>query len=113
MEIGIFESNEQILREIGIRIRIARIRSGRTQTQLAIESGVAKTTVERTEKGKSIQILNIIKLLRSLNALSGLETLLPSAEITPMEQLERKRIPQRIRIHKKSNNNLFKWGDDE
>ena len=113
MKINLFESNEQILKELGDRIRMARIRSGQTQAQMAENSGVAKTTVERAEKGESIQLLNVIKMLRSLNYIGGLEMILPSAEKTPLELLDGKPTPRRVHSRTAKPVPHFKWGDEE
>ena len=113
MKISLFENDDQILKELGSRLKMARIRSGQTQAQMAENSGVAKTTVERAEKGESIQFLNIIKMLRSLNFLSGLETMLPSAEKTPLELLNGTAAPKRVHPRTAKPVSRFKWGDEE
>ena len=113
MKIDLFKSDEQILRELGLRLRMARVRSGLTQAQLAENSGVAKTTVERAEKGESIQLLNVVKIFRSLNLLGSLEALLPSADRTPLEYLDEKTLPKRAHVQKAVPPSSFKWGDEE
>ena len=113
MKIDVFKSNEQILEELGTRLRVARIRSGQTQAQLAKASGVSKTTVERAERGESVQLLNIVKLLRSLRLLGGLEVLVPPAEKTPLEYLEKIFVPQRVRPRKGVSQSSFVWGDEK
>ena len=115
VKVDAFCSDEKILMEMGERLRAERIRSGVTQAKLAEESGVAKSTVERMEKGESVQFLNLIKILRALNRVSYLDLLLPSKEKTPMEyvnspaEADRKR----VRISEKHKEYTFKWGDEE
>ena len=82
-----FSSDDDILKELGERIKAERIRQKMTQAQLAVNSGVGKSTVERAESGESIQFVNIIKILRTLHQLSGLDALLPSSEMTPIQYL--------------------------
>ena len=113
MKIDLFKSDEQILQELGARLRKARIRSGQTQAQLAENSGVAKTTVERAEKGQSIQFLNIVKVLRALNMVGSLEVLLPSADKTPLEYLNENTTPKRVHLQKTVPSTHFTWGDEE
>ena len=110
-----FKADSQILSELGSRLKIARIRAGLSQSELAKNSGVAKSTIERAEKGESIQLTNFIKLLRALNLLSGLETLLPSTEKTPMEYLQssEQELPKRVHKQKQENKGGFVWGDEK
>lgn len=117
MWISTFATDEQILSEIGSRVKAARIRAGKTQARLATESGVSKRTVENIENGESAQLLNIIKILRALNLLQNLETLLPSAEKTPVEYVITHTQSQMLRVrepkNKKTDNSTFKWGDEK
>lgn len=57
-------SNELILDQIGQQIVNQRKGNGITQAGLAEKAGVSKRTIERLEAGKSIQMINYIKLLR-------------------------------------------------
>lgn len=117
MYITTFATDEQILSEIGARIKAARIRAGKTQATLAAESGVSKRTVENIENGESAQFLNIIKILRALNLLQNLEPLLPSAEKTPVEYVITHPKSQMLRVRESKNKNSsespFKWGDEK
>lgn len=114
MNINSFEDNENILTEVGQRIKKARVRSKLTQAELAKKSGAGKSTVERAERGQSIQLLNLIKILRTLNQLDSLNTLLPSTERTPMEYLMIRSPNKSERVYQKRNPDAkFKWGDDE
>lgn len=117
MWINSFATDEQILSEIGARIKAARIRAGKTQARLATESGVSKRTVENIENGESAQFLNIIKILRALNLIQNLEALLPSAEKTPVEYVITHTKSQMMRVResksKKPSESPFKWGDEK
>ena len=109
-------TDEQLMKEFGERIKANRIRSGFTQEELARQSGVAKRTIERAEKGESIQLLNVIKLLRALGHLDSLEVLLPSLEKTPFEYIKSPKAKKRQRyrhVAEKKPDYGFKWGEDE
>lgn len=119
MKISSFTSNSKILTELGERLKTARIRAGFTQKSLSESSGVAKSTIERAEKGESIQVLNLIKILRTLNMLSALDSLLPDTAPSPMEYLiSEKQVSygKRKRASKKrsaAENSPFIWGEDK
>lgn len=67
-----------------------------TQARLAEQSGVAKRTVERIEAGASAQMTSMIRLLRVLGLLPGLDLLFPQREQPPMDLLKRRgKVPKR------------------
>ena len=99
MKLTEFHTDEQILQELGTRLKTERIRQKMTQETFAKNCGVAKSTVERFEKGESVQLANLLKMLRTLHQLSGIELLLPITEPSPMEYLYAKnpKEPERYR----------------
>lgn len=127
MRISGFETNERILAELGTRLKSERIRQRLKQEDLAERSGVGKSTVERLEKGESVQFLNLIKIMRVLNLLNSIEVLLPSAEMSPMEYLYAKaqKRPGRVRASavadsgavdaakKTAGQSAFVWNEDK
>jgi transcriptional regulator with XRE-family HTH domain len=75
--------------EIGRRLAAARIERQLTQAQLAEAAGISKRTVERLEDGAPTQMGNLIRCLRTLDKLEGLERLLPETPANPIELLRR------------------------
>lgn len=75
--------------ELGRRLAQLRLARGWTQAQLALEAGVSKSTVERLEGGGSTQFTNLVRCLRALDRLEGLERLAPEAAPSPIDLLER------------------------
>ncbi len=60
-----------------------------TQTELASRSGVGLTPLKRFEKTGGITLNNLIALLRALNRLEVLETLVPKPDTpSPLELLK-------------------------
>jgi transcriptional regulator with XRE-family HTH domain len=78
------------LEELGRRMTEARLAKGWTQAQLATQAGVSKSTVERLEAGGSSQLTNLLRALRALGRLDGLERLLPQATPSPIDLLQRR-----------------------
>ena len=126
MKLTEFHTDEQILQELGTRLKTERIRQKMTQETFAKNCGVAKSTVERFEKGESVQLANLLKMLRTLHQLSGIELLLPVTEPSPMEFLYAKnpKEPERYReVREKTpeygnsssvkNTENFIWGEDK
>jgi len=90
MEITEFLADEVVLVELGERFARYRLDRQLTQAEVAEQAGISKRTVERIEAGASAQLSSIIRLLRVLDLLSGLEILLPETEVSPMDLLKRK-----------------------
>lgn len=80
-------TDETIIGELGEKIKQVRLRRNLTQTALAEESGVAKRTIERFEKGASIQLTSLVRILRALGLVDHLLHLIPGQEDSPMTQL--------------------------
>jgi transcriptional regulator with XRE-family HTH domain len=84
-------TNDAILAELGRRLRLARLRQNVTQEDLALEAGVGRLTVQRMERGDSVQVTTLVKVMRALGLLDGFEAALPESVQLPIEQLERER----------------------
>lgn len=107
-------SDDAILAELGERITHRRVEFNLTQAQLAHESGVSKRTVERLENGASVQLTSLIRVLRALALLDGLEMLLPAAKPGPMELLRHGKLRQRVKpssVQEKKGE--WTWADDK
>ncbi len=80
-------SDDAVLAEMGQRLTAARLEQRLTQAQLAQAAGVSKRTVERLEDGASAQVTNLVRCLRALGRLEGLERLLPETPVNPLDLL--------------------------
>ncbi len=90
MDMSKLMTDEAVLAETGKRIARYRIDRQLTQAALAEQAGVAKRTVERVEAGASVQFSTIIRILRILNLLPGLDRMIPPPSPRPMELLRQK-----------------------
>lgn len=78
-------SNQEILAELGGRLRRYRLQQNRTTQSLADATGLTSVTIERAERGSNPTFDTIIRILRALNRLDALETLLPAPLPSPLE----------------------------
>jgi len=76
-----------VLKEIGERLARTRLERNVTQGALATEAGVSKATVERLEAGEPVKSTNLIRVLRALGLLQGLDRLVPEPLPSPVERL--------------------------
>jgi putative transcriptional regulator len=81
-------TTEEILVELGQRLRRARLRNNRGQAPLAREAGVGERTLRKLELGGDVQLSTLVNILRALKSLDALEVFLPDPGISPMELLK-------------------------
>ncbi|HTZ64071.1 MAG TPA: helix-turn-helix transcriptional regulator [Solirubrobacteraceae bacterium] len=80
-----------VLAELGRRLARHRLEGNWTQADLAREAGVGQATVQRAERGRSVQMTSMVRLLRTLGLLEGLDLAIPESVRLPIAQLERER----------------------
>ncbi|HEY6131188.1 MAG TPA: helix-turn-helix domain-containing protein [Halioglobus sp.] len=90
MKISPLLTDDAILSEIGARIAARRIDLQLTQAAVAEQAGIAKRTLERMEAGYSSQLSSLVRVLRVLEAMPGVENLIPETGPRPMDLLQRK-----------------------
>lgn len=115
MNISKLMADDAVLAEIGTRIARYRIEQQVTQAELAEQAGVSKRTVERVEAGASVQLATIIRILRILDLLPGLDQLLPEPSPRPMELLKQKgKVRQRASSGSRPEKapEAWAWGDE-
>ena len=88
------KTDDEILRELGSRLRTFRLQMNLTQAELATRAGVSRTTVRDAELGKDSQLSTLVKLLRALGRLGDLDALLPAPSVSPIQLVKRQRKPR-------------------
>lgn len=83
-------TDDAVLAEIGARIASRRIELQLTQAVVAEQAGIGKRTLERMEAGQTSQLSTLVRVLRVLDAMSGLDSLIPELGPRPMDLLKRK-----------------------
>jgi transcriptional regulator with XRE-family HTH domain len=108
-------TDDAVLAAIGKRLARYRLDSQVTQAELAEQAGVSKRTVERIEAGASVQFSTVIRVLRVLDLLQGLDRLIPEPGPRPMDLLKQKgKVRQRASSRKPSEKapKRWTWGDE-
>lgn len=95
MSIPTFQTHEEILAELGDRVRRHRLNLNLDQKQTAGRAGVSVRALRSLEAGKGSQLATFIRVLKSLDALGGLDALAPAPTVSPMAMLKRGHEPQR------------------
>lgn len=110
-------ANPVVLAELGARLARRRLERNLTQGEMAAEAGIGRATLQRLERGESVQLGSLISVLRLLGIIDGLEMLVPEVGPSPIEQLEmqgrrRQRATGR-RARSTPTADTWTWGDDE
>jgi hypothetical protein len=98
-------TNTEIAERLAHAIRAWRISpqgAAMSQVELAHKSGIGLTPLKRFEKTGAITLRNLVALLRALNLLDGLETLVPEPDApgplallaAEQKRTQRKRAPR-------------------
>ncbi|SCA55544.1 Transcriptional regulator, XRE family [Candidatus Terasakiella magnetica] len=107
-------TDEVALKTIGKNIQRRRLSKELKQIDLAKEAGVSSPTITRIEAGKSVQLVNLIRILRTLDLLENLNLLFPCETPSPFEQLQPRRPKKRIRkTASKNTRKALPWGEEE
>lgn len=101
MSIEPLTTDEAVLAELGRRLARARLEMNLSQEALADRAGVGKATLERLEAGLPSKLPTLIRVLRALDLLDGLDALVPAAsgpgplELATRRTERRRAAPQR------------------
>ncbi len=115
MKYGPLATDQLIVADLGHRLEAERLAQNLTQAQLAAQAGVSKRTVERLESGGSSTLANLIRCLRALDRLDGLNTLLPEPQPDPVSLLKlRGKTRRRVRTSAEArpSGKPWAWGDE-
>lgn len=94
-------SPSAIAKELGNRLKKARLNNNLTQEEVASRTGLNRRTILNAEKGK-VQLENLIAILVSMDMTEQLNMFLPVQEISPL-QLARLKGRERQRASKSRN----------
>jgi transcriptional regulator with XRE-family HTH domain len=111
-------TDDAVLAELGRRLAQNRLERNWTQAEMAAEAGLGQATVQRAERGESIQMTSMVKLLRTLGLLGALDAAVPESIVLPIAQLEReqrhgrRRASGRRRAAGEAGEKPWVWGDE-
>lgn len=95
-------SDKAIIKHIAAFIKHHRLEQNKTQTELAKEAGISRSTLSLLERGKTVTLSTFIQVLRVLDLLSTLNTFEIIETISPLELAKlQKRKPQKARRKRK------------
>ena len=86
-------SDKELIRRRGEKLKRLRVDADFSQTELAVKTGMSRSSIAEIEKGRNFSIGSLISISRALNQLDKFENFLKEEEyeLTPMEIYEREK----------------------
>ena len=88
-------SNDEILAELGSRLRSHRLRQNLLVEEVARQAGLSRNTVGNAEAGRDPRLSTVVRILRVLGRLDALDAFLPEPAVSPMQLLKTRGRPRR------------------
>ncbi len=115
MKITFYSSTNEVLSELGSRIKAARIAMSATQKEMAELTNLSLRTISNLENGKDVSFSTVIDVLRALGQLQSLELMVPEQGLRPSEIVAmgkpRERAGRKV-TYKINSDATWKWGDE-
>jgi transcriptional regulator with XRE-family HTH domain len=92
-----FKSPQELQTELGQRIRQLRLSRNIDQRAVAEKAGVTRAALQNLEAGRGSSVQTLLRILKALNYLEGIEMLAPQPTVNPLALLKTKTPPQRAR----------------
>jgi transcriptional regulator with XRE-family HTH domain len=84
-----------VLQEIGARLQRLRLQQNRTLAEVASAAGLGPATLQRIEAGANVNLKSLVQVLRVLNRLSDLDSIIADIEVSPFEVSHHSGTPRR------------------
>jgi len=96
-----FHTADELQVVLGERLRRLRLSRNLDQRQTAEKAGVSEKALRSLETGKGSTLSTLLRVLKALDELQGLEQLVPIASVDPLALLRQAKAPQRVRRPRK------------
>jgi transcriptional regulator with XRE-family HTH domain len=81
---------EDVLADLGSRLRLLRLGQNQRIEDLAAKSGVSARTIARMESGTGVGMEHFVRVLRALGRLQALDSFIAPALVSPIEIAKRR-----------------------
>ena len=96
-----FSTAPELCTEFGLRLKQQRLLKNISQEELAIQSGLGISTIQRFEQGKGGTLENFLRIVMALGLVRELETLLLPMKNSIEDVLNLQETSQRQRVSRK------------
>lgn len=105
-------SDKGLIKVIGEFIQHHRLNQNKTQSTVAEDAGISRSTLSLLERGEKISLCSLIQVLRVLDLLYIMDVFKLSDEISPIEYVKlqkNKKLRVRSRVKKMNINEKSEW----
>jgi len=91
-----FKSLPELQIELGRRMRRLRLSRNIDQRTVAEKAGITRAALQNLEAGRGSSVQTLLRTLKALNYLEGIEILAPEPTVNPLALLRATKPPQRV-----------------
>lgn len=115
MKITRYSSTDEVLKEVGSRIKAIRVATPLTQKEMADLTNLSQRTISNLENGKDVSFSTLIEVSRVLGQLQSLELAVPDQGIRPSQIVKMGKPRERATKKRKPSKvtDTWKWGDEQ
>jgi transcriptional regulator with XRE-family HTH domain len=96
-----FQTPKELQVALGERVRRLRLARNNDQRATADKAGISEKALRNLEAGRGSTVETLLRALKALDALQGIEMLAPEVTVDPLAILHASRPPQRVRRPRK------------
>ena len=93
----LFKTPEELQWILGERLRRLRLDRNLDQHTTAEKAGISEKALRNLEAGRGSTLDTLIRVLKALGYLQGIDVLVPEPSINPLDLLRQSKVPQRAR----------------
>jgi len=93
----LFNTPKEIQTALGERLRRLRLNRNIDQLTTAEKAGISEKALRNLEAGRGSTIETLVRVLKALDYLEGIEMIAPESSVNPLELLRQNKTPQRAR----------------
>jgi len=94
---GGFRTPEELQAALGERIRKLRLSRNMDQLTTADKAGISEKALRNLEAGRGSNVETLLRTLKALDSLEGIEMLAPDVTVNPLALLHSAKTQQRVR----------------
>lgn len=92
-----FNTPKELQTLLGERLRRLRLNRNLDQRTTAEKAGISEKALRNLEGGHGSTVETLLRVLKALNHLQGIEMLAPEISVNPLDLLRQNKAPQRVR----------------
>lgn len=97
MDKALFQSIQELQGSLGHQLQTLRISKNLDQRTTAEKAGISEKALRNLEAGRGSTVESLLRVLKALDSLEGLEMLAPKPSVNPLALLRSTKVRQRVR----------------